>query len=133
MSRVPWLCLLVAITLISGCGRSNRATVTGKVVFPDGSPLTSGHVVFSPADENLRAAAQGTIDGEGKFRLGTQSGGDGVAPGKYLVAIEPDDRAGRAFDPRFESTKTSRLEFTVVPGSNDFTITLEKPAKKKKK
>ena len=108
------------------------ATVTGKVVFPDKTPLSKGNVVFNPADDN-KLAAQAVIQDDGSFRLGTRTASDGARPGKYQVSIEPyeDKTTGRPIDVRFENPKTSGLEYTVVAGPNDFTITVQKPKKKK--
>jgi len=126
-----YVCLGVGLLLSPlGCG-SKLAPVTGQVVFPDKTPLTSGVVIFDPADGNPYAA-QGQIQRDGKFKLGTTRPGEGAHPGKYKVSIESYDDT-QLFDARFGNAKTSGLEFTVVPGSNDFTITLEKPKKKPKK
>ena len=114
-----------------GCG-SKLASVTGQVVFPDKTPLTSGTVVFNPVDENPYGA-QGQIQPDGTFRLGAARPGEGAYPGKYQVHVEPyEDAAGKMVDPRFENARTSGLEYTVVPGSNDFTITIQKANKKKR-
>ena len=122
------LCLALASP---GCG-GGLASVSGKVVFPDKTPVTVGNVVFSPADSG-KHAAQGMIQSDGTFRLGTNRAGDGAHPGKYRVAIEPpDDKAGILFDRRFENANKSGLEFTVNNGSNDFTIVVEKPKTIKK-
>lgn len=123
---------LALVLSLVGCGGPKLASVAGKVVFPDNTPLTSGTVVFNPIDENPYAA-QGQIQPDGTFRLGTTRPGEGAYPGKYQVSIEPyDDVAGKMVDPRFENVKTSGLEYTVLPGSNDFTITIEKSNKKKR-
>ena len=133
-SRLWTSSLLIGATLtcfVVGCGGSGFATVTGKVVFPDKTPLSKGNVVFSPADSGTMSA-QGVIQEDGSFRLGTRTASDGAPPGKYRVAIEPyEDKAGPVIDRRFEDPKLSGLEYTVVAGSNDFTITVDRPKKKR--
>jgi hypothetical protein len=128
-ARRWYVCLSVCLFLSPlGCG-PKLASVKGQVVFPDKSPLTSGLVVFEPADGNPYAG-QGQIQSNGKFTLGTTRPGEGAHPGKYKVAIEAYDDA-QPFDPRFSNIKTSGLEFTVTPGANDFTITVEAAKRKK--
>jgi hypothetical protein len=74
-------------------------------------------------DENP-FAAQGLIQPDGTFRLGTTRPGEGAIPGKYRVLIEPSGEEG-------VNAETSEPEFTVVAGVNHFTITAQKPEKKK--
>lgn len=127
-----WFVILVVASGLTGCGSSEFASVSGKVVFPDKTPLKGGSVVFNPVDGGTHAA-QGVIDASGSFQLGTNQAHDGVKPGKYNAAIEPEDRKdAQAVDSRFENPATSRLSFTVVPGANDFTIVVDGPKSKKK-
>jgi hypothetical protein len=114
------LCLALGLSLAPvGCG-SKLASVTGRVVYPDNTPFTDATVIFNPADGNP-LAGQGHIQANGEFRLGTTRPGEGVLPGKYRVVIQPDD------------DNAGKIEIlSVAAGSNDFTITVQKPAKKKR-
>src|SRR5262245_46464609 len=114
-AQLFYLCLALSPFLsLAGCG-ARLASVTGPLVFPATTPCTGGTVVFSPADGNV-LAAQGRIQADGTFRLGTTRPGEGVLPGKYRVNIEPDDESAGKL-------AISERELTVVAGSNDFTIT----------
>lgn len=123
------------LALAAGCGSGNTSPVRGKVVFKDGTPLTSGQVVFKPVDEKVQVSARGDIEKDGSFTLGTYKDGDGAVPGKYLALINPPPRPkkrekaiGRPIiDPRFTNYETSGLEFDVTQSKNDFTIVVEPP------
>ena len=128
---------LWALVLAAGCGRSGLYPVKGKVVFPEGTPLTAGTVEFGPVDKSILLAPRAEIHGDGTFRASTYSEGDGAPPGQYRVLITPPEQLdpGQArplpFDRRFSSFETSGLEYTVKPGENEFlTITVEpRPAR----
>ena len=44
---------LLVLVFAAGCGRSGLYPVKGKVVFPDGTPLTAGTVEFGPVTRRL--------------------------------------------------------------------------------
>jgi len=75
---VSVLLLIVAVTV--GCGDPK---VTGKVMFPDGTPLTTGVVMFQK--ENF--IASGNIQKDGTYSAGKLKDGDGLPPGQYQVFI----------------------------------------------
>lgn len=85
--------------------------------------------------------ARGYIHEDGTFALSTFGDEDGAPPGHYRVLVRAQvKRHGRGVDenapdpqwdpyqihPRFQDFKTSGLEFTVEPKSNDFVIKVEK-------
>ena len=73
--------IMFLIALAMGCGGFN-CTVTGKVTFPDGSPLTEGEVIF----ESPTLMARGTIKKDGSYAM--ESGElKGVPKGTYQVAL----------------------------------------------
>jgi hypothetical protein len=126
--------LLLALSLLPvaavGCG-AGRYPVQGKVTFEDGTPLTSGLVVFEKSEGDTKVMARGEIGSDGSYRLGTSNPGDGVEPGKYRVLVtvpEPidPDQAKRTpdVDKRFMDFKTSGLEFEVKAGTNEYPITV---------
>jgi hypothetical protein len=131
--RVTLLALLLAAA--AGCGSRPTYPVRGKVVFKDGTPLTSGLVRFRPAEANLQVTARGDIQKDGTFQLGTYHEDDGAVPGKYQVAITPPPRPKRrerpigkpVIDPRFEDFDTSGIAVEVAKRKNDFTIVVESP------
>ena len=71
---------LLLLPLFVGCGPN--VTVTGKVTFPDGSPLTEGQVVF----ESPTLISKGNIKADGTYVL--ETGEDkGIPKGTYKVCI----------------------------------------------
>lgn len=110
--------------------------VTGKVVFPDGSPLTGGWIILESPKEGL--AARGVIEVDGTFQLGTYGQTDGAVAGKQRVAIMPatpegiDPDSGTTPPPihqRFMHMDTSGLEINVSPtGTNHFDIIVMPPS-----
>ena len=139
-----WTIVVGVSILLCGCGRGPRTyPVTGKVVFDDGTPLTSGGVVFSElvVAEGVATNARGAIDGDGRFRLTTFKDNDGALPGKHRLLVradrDADDYLKRGIipkpviDERFESYDTSGLECTVEQGQNEFTLVVDPPGKSK--
>jgi hypothetical protein len=134
--RQGWL-LLVLVGL-AGCGGGPKLyPVRGKVVYPDGSPMKGGAVMFEPVDNTMNVMSKGMINKEnGTFVLGTYKEGDGAMEGRYRVlvrggqnhprsAVEDPELIGQ-IHPRFLSFETSGLEFTVEPKKNEFVLTVEK-------
>ena len=70
--------LMMALSV--GCG--SNCTVTGKVTFPDGTPMSMGEVVFETSTMQCR----GKIQKDGSYKLAT---GElkGVPKGTYNVCI----------------------------------------------
>jgi hypothetical protein len=83
--RTLCLLLLAAAGLV-GCGRGGGlAPVSGTVTYR-GQPVPGASVAFIP--ETVGALpASGLTDNTGRYELMTTVPGDGVPPGKYLVAI----------------------------------------------
>jgi hypothetical protein len=126
--------LLLLLLATTGCG-NRHYRVHGTVTLEDGTPVTSGTVVFESKDSDKPFSARGELDSEGRFELGTDRPGDGVPAGKYhvLVALptpNPDHPPPKAvFDPRFKSFETSGLEFEVKSGDNEYLIKVTRPGK----
>jgi hypothetical protein len=139
--RRVWPFLVLAGVL--GCGSGPKLyPVQGKVVYPDGSPMKGGAVIFEPVDSSVKVSARGYIDNEdGSFTLTTVKEGDGAPAGAFRVMVRgktiphgrgADPEAIKTWEPqvhpRFQDIKTSGLEFTVEPKKNEFVITVEKPS-----
>jgi hypothetical protein len=130
--------------LLIGCAGNGFAPAHGKLIYPDGSPVTdmkNAQVVFEGVGANGKGySAAGTIDAEGKFVLTSERPGDGAVPGKNKVLIapyvpDPERPPPKILDPKFEKFETSGLEAEVkTSGSNEFTFTVEriKPLEPKK-
>src|SRR5262245_827491 len=126
-----WPAVMLALVTAAGCGGPKLYKVEGKVVFPGGTPLSGGMVVFGPKDPSTVLGPRGEIQEDGTFRVSTLKEGDGAPEGEYRVLITPAEKGDPAppppFDRRFTSFEKSGLEYTVKPGKNEFfTITVEK-------
>ena len=92
---------ILGVSLLSfwGCGGdASRAAgplypVTGKVILPDGKPLTTGRVEFIPASSGLPAF--GALGSDGSFSLKTGDGREGAPAGDYKVRLEPTTVAAK--------------------------------------
>lgn len=74
--------LLLICCVVTGC--KVRTPVTGKVTFPDGSPLTIGEVRGYADGTHIRA----NLDDDGSFELYEVTPGDRVPAGKtYEITI----------------------------------------------
>ena len=137
--QITWSFVILAGVV--GCGSGPKLyPVHGKVVYPDGSPMKGGAVIFEPIDSSVKVTARGYIGNEdGTFTLTTQTEGDGAPVGQYRVMIRgkviPHGRGAsqeaiNAWEPqvhpRFQDLTTSGLEFTVEPKRNEFVITVER-------
>ena len=129
---------LLLISLSAGCGPNT--TVTGKVSFSDGSPLTEGEVIF----ESSTSMARGAIQRDGTYSM--MSGElKGIPKGMYQVAIAgfemerviPSGLDGVAptiipleipVDRKYLSTINSGLT-CEVKGRTTYNITVEPPTR----
>jgi hypothetical protein len=130
-------CLLVVLAAgQAGCGGSpvDRMTfypVKGKVLLPDGKPLTSGKVVFIGTGNSLTAPTD--IKSDGTFEVKGQK--DGLPEGEYRVRIDPEGVSGGAgksrkaalpFSGKYTDEDASVLKATVKTGENNFEFKLTK-------
>ena len=136
--------LIAALLLISlsvGCG--GNVTVTGKVTFADGTPLTEGTVVF----QTPMMVSKGRIQEDGTYTLSTGEE-KGIPRGSYQVSISglglprvesfmppgamtPRIRATPTVSPidsKYFNPDTSGL-VCEVKGRTTFNITVEPPAR----
>ena len=82
------LTLALAMALGSaGCGGGEPGVipVSGRITYK-GEPVTTGEVYFSPESSSNRGA-QGTLDSNGNYTLGTFSANDGAYAGTYKVSV----------------------------------------------
>jgi hypothetical protein len=124
---------LAGLAGASGCG-SDFNPVTGRVTFPDGTPLEEGIVICEMKQGDKTVMARGNLERDGSFKLGTLQPGDGAAPGKYQVLVVPRalTDAEKAtipplIDSKFERFETSGLELEVKEGKNELNISVTKP------
>lgn len=142
--------LLLLCVFSLGCG--DKQNLSGKVTFPDGTPLHCG-IVFFTTDSYL---SRGAIREDGTFTVGSEKSGDGIPPGTYKVYIQgaieeellPDNDSTNAkpvdefstsrgsvrniapakllIHPKYTRRETTPLEI-VIPGEKQFNITVEPP------
>ena len=128
---LPFVLLLI---FTAGCG--NNCTVSGKVTFSDGTPMSTGEVVF----ETAAIASRGRIQKDGSYTISTGEQ-KGVPKGTYNVSIggfsptveaNPAGGVPRITAPvipvakKFLSPGTSGLT-CEVKGSMKYNITVEPP------
>lgn len=130
--------LLVLALLVAGCGPGNRAPVKGKVVF-NGQPVTEGAILLAPIGETGEsgAPANGIVQLDGTFSLGTDKDADGAAIGRHRVYYTAPSPTGPAWDgygpeperkySRFQGLSPREAEVEVKAGSNELTIELVAP------
>jgi len=112
------------LLFIIGCG-GDGVPVTGTVKLADGTPLTSGSMIYQSDNINVI----GNLDAQGRFSLYQQKPGDKVPPGTYRGAVSYDTSRDNPiqvegvtrqsllpFPERFESFERSGLTFTAEPG-----------------
>ncbi len=130
------VCVLALFAFISGC--SSNSQVTGKVIFDDGTPLTTGEVRF----ESSGYLGSGQIQSDGTYTVGSKAEKDGIPKGSYQVSIyafeypagKPGENPAKTPPPKslvakeFQSGKTSGL-VCEVNGKTTFDITVKKPKK----
>jgi hypothetical protein len=127
------LTLVGLALLLTGCGTKYQSA-TGEIVYPDGSPvtgLTGGTIVFQQAGNPAGKTASSAIDSNGRFRLSTDTLGDGAEPGDYQVIITPpappgDEQLPPVIDPKYSQAGGHTETFTVKKGSNHFKVIVEK-------
>lgn len=149
--RVVFLVLAVGWWL-AGCGGAKQgqlptAPVSGQVMYR-GAPLTHGTIKFIPVQSSGEAVrvAYGTLDAEGRYRLGTYAQSDGAVLGNYHVTVEvreasaADEAAAKAamergvtapprakssIPRRYADPNTAGLSAHVVAGANTINFDLK--------
>ena len=125
-----------AVLLMVGCGSElDTYPVTGRVQFPDGSPLPGGVIIFVSKETGIQSRAR--IQKDGTFTLGTLSKADGSVAGVHRVCIRPEVLAIGAPPKhpilrKYHAASTSDLEYTIAADKpNEFDITVEPAANEK--
>lgn len=81
---LSFVCVVLLSTYGCGDGHPKRSIVTGTVTY-NGKPLSIGSLVFVPVGGG--PSAQGKIDRNGFYEMGTFDDDDGVIPGNYKIMI----------------------------------------------
>jgi hypothetical protein len=123
---------LIAAAGLTGCGGPKLVPVEGQVLWDDGTPAKelAGCIVESTVPGSA-VTSRGTIDADGRFKLGTDKPDDGAEPGTHQVAITPYPRL--EFEPapkvklpaRYTRPDTSGLTYAAERGKvNAVTLTV---------
>ncbi|NLF73885.1 MAG: hypothetical protein GX575_33165 [Candidatus Anammoximicrobium sp.] len=131
--------LALVFVCLAGCGGGELCQVQGTAKLKDGTPLARGRVIFTGGP----AGANGRIQEDGSFAMGTLEDADGAKPGQYTVVVVgattaetrsyEDMMKGIGQPPkslihaRYGSAETSDLKFEVKPGKNTLTLELDPP------
>jgi hypothetical protein len=123
---------IVLLTCIcAGCGSSDRAHVTGRVLKQDGSPLASAKLIATSAETGQSATA--STDTEGRFVFGTSEPGDGIPFGNYNVVVvedlgDMDNRRAPTIAARYRDSSKSGISFSVSAGeAKELDLKLDPP------
>jgi len=145
MKYRTFVSLAVVLLVIAGC--SGKVPLGGTVTFKDdGTPLPQGAILF----QSETILAQGGIQPDGTYRVGTDKITDGLPLGTYQVCIVGTDMvefvADRAtvvdpsgvglggqrevrtplIDPKYASAATSGLSFVVDGKTKKFDIQVDR-------
>ena len=145
--RPQWVrraCLMSVFSLLLlpiGCGDKQRSTypARGRAIFSDGKPVMLGTVELLSEDGTLNA--QGTIQPDGTFVLGTFASEDGAVEGTHKVIVmqmivseglsKHSLDHGDPVDPFYSSYSSSPLTAKIQASeSNDITLTVERAKRK---
>lgn len=138
MKHLYFLISFALLLFCSGC--NDQQPLTGKVTFDDGSPVTVGTVVFS----SDKVQSFGVIKPDGTYSVSTSQTNDGLPPGTYTVYLSgvddiqkkkvvggdgsesEEDVRTSLIDPKFTSSTTSGLTFTVDGKTKTFDIKVDR-------
>jgi hypothetical protein len=140
MTRRTALCLF-PLFLLAGCTSQGPTLPTaveakGKVLLPDGRPLSGGRVTLNP-QAATEVEAFGDVNPDGTFALTTYKPGDGAVPGTYVVTVSPFNYRSKTGNPtrianaaqipaRYGDAATSDLKVTINSGGgNDLNLKLQ--------
>jgi hypothetical protein len=126
----------IAIVPVSGCG--DRYSVTGRVLYEDGTPVEAGTVIAEGVVDGKPVGLQGNIGPDGRFALGGTRRGDGAVPGTYRVMVVPpalgDSEMAQGKRPavagKYGRYETSGLTLEVKAQSNELTLRVTRPKEK---
>jgi hypothetical protein len=142
--------IAIIVLFLSGCG---QIKVSGKVTFADGTPLSTGKVIFENATDSYTAQ----IHEDGTFSLGTLTDGTGIPADKYNVAVFAAEKISQEVNSlsakkpiakptkplvrrtpkkpnikflvaeKYRSPKTSGIKYDIKKNIRDIVIVVEKP------
>ncbi len=126
MRAIKIVSIFFLVVFFSGCGTGNKK-LTGKITYPDDSPVTQGFVFFDSLTSQFQA--RGEIMQDGTYTVGSVTSRDGIPPGEYAVYVISERRgdSGRMplVAPKYNSGTTSGIVCKVPAPKNQFDFTVE--------
>lgn len=131
--RLTIVGLALVLLLLTGCGRKTYP-VEGKIVVKDGAlPVKdlAGYIVELESEEEPVVGANGVVEKDGTFRVGTFKEGDGAVLGKHRVVLSPPvetegvPRPKKLLLDRYKKADTSGLEVTIEAKKNEVILEVE--------
>jgi len=137
--RFLLLSVAVLLVVVAGCG--DKVPLSGTVTFSDnGDPLPQGAVFF----QSDKVLAQGAIQPDGKYTVGTDKMTDGLPRGSYRVYIAGSelltyvqtrtgvtDHAGRNIDEQFRDEIVTHVIDRKYANPDTSGLTFEADGKEK--
>jgi hypothetical protein len=124
--RFLWFAL-AGLLVFAGCGTRDEQwfpvvqdpafPVQGKIVLPNGKPLSAGRIELFPVKEP-GLLSQGQIRPDGTFRLHTREADDGAVPGEYKVRIMIPERREYSRFARYRDEDGSKLVVRIEAKPN---------------
>jgi hypothetical protein len=111
--------VLFALGMLTGCGGSDRAMVSGTLLYQDGAPLVGARVIARSNETGK--SAYGQTNASGYYELGGSTQGDGIPPGEYYVVVTEDlgdenNRRPPTIHNKYRNPATSGLSLNVKAG-----------------
>jgi hypothetical protein len=119
--------LVAAVATLVGCSSGSLEPVSGKVVYPDGTPVPAGTITFNNSEKQV--SATGVIAQDGTFTLNFGES-EGAPAGEYKVVISG---GGDSYDAKptvasiYGDPINTPLRQTIVDGKNELEIKVERP------
>ncbi len=115
--------LFIGVIALVGCGsggsgppsKPEGVKVSGKILLPNGSPVTGGILVLRP--ESGLYGATATIQSNGTFTL-QEAGTEQVIPGKYQVFL-------RFSDPQIAATVPAKYQESSEDTDSDVVVDIQ--------
>jgi hypothetical protein len=141
--QLRFLCCSVVLLLGLGCESNSPPAgpnmakpfpVSGRITFPDGTPLVGGVITFTPvkveAGRKVRYEGSSLVDANGKYKIGFNLDGAGVPEGEYKVTIAPrgyqelpKSNVNKIPAP-YQDSKTTPIQVMVKDQDNTFDFVL---------
>ena len=130
----PFVCALLAVTVLIGCGGRKTYSIKGKIVYEDDQSAAEDLVGYTVTLQSVEqsVSATGIVEPDGTFEVSTYEPGDGAVPGKHRVAVTPPIQETDGpppkplIHPRYASFDTSGLEIAVDKSGAEIVLSVQR-------